>query len=75
MDYKNNINFRKQSLIKLLYTIKLYENEITEALYRDFKKPAFEAFVTETNIVLDDLKYTINNINNWAKPKKVLPGS
>ncbi|MDR6969357.1 aldehyde dehydrogenase (NAD+) [Flavobacterium arsenatis] len=73
MDYKNNINFRKQSLIKLLYTIKLYENEITEALYKDFKKPAFETFVTETNIVLDDLKYTINNINSWAKPKKVLP--
>lgn len=73
MDYKNNINFRKQSLIKLLYTIKLYENEITEALYKDFKKPAFEAFVTEINIVLDDLKYTLNNINSWAKPKKVLP--
>ncbi|RZK12331.1 MAG: aldehyde dehydrogenase [Flavobacterium sp.] len=73
MDYKNNINFRKQSLIKLLYTIKLYENEITEALYKDFKKPAFEAFVTEINIVLDDLKYSINNINSWAKPKKVLP--
>lgn len=73
MDYKNNINFRKQSLIKLLYTIKLYEKEITEALYKDFKKPAFETFVTETNIVIDDLKYTIANINNWAKPKKVLP--
>lgn len=73
MDFKNNINFRKQSLIKLLYTIKLYEKEITEALYKDFKKPAFETFVTETNIVIDDLKYTINNINNWAKPKKVLP--
>jgi len=73
MDYRNNINFRKQSLIKLLYTINLYEKEITEALYKDFKKPAFETFVTETNIVLDDLKYTISNINSWARPKKVLP--
>jgi len=73
MNYRNNINFRKQSLIKLLYTIKLYEKEIAEALYKDFRKPAFETFVTETNIVLDDLKYTINNINSWAKPKKVLP--
>lgn len=73
MDYKNNIDFRKQSLIKLLYTIRLYEKEITEALYKDFKKPAFEAFVTEINIVLDDLKYSIDNIRSWAKPKKVLP--
>ncbi|WP_026705555.1 aldehyde dehydrogenase [Flavobacterium soli] len=73
MDYKNNINFRKQSLIKLLYTVKLYEKEISEALYNDFKKPAFEAFVTEINIVIDELNYTIKNINKWAKPKKVLP--
>ncbi|MFY0483686.1 aldehyde dehydrogenase [Flavobacterium sp. PLA-1-15] len=73
MDYKNNINFRKQSLVKLLVAIKLHEKEITEALHKDFKKPAFEAFVTEINIVLEDLKYTINNINSWAKPKKVLP--
>ena len=73
MDYKNNINFRKQSLIKLLHVINLYEKEITEALYKDFKKPAFETFVTETNIVLDDLRHTINNINSWARPKKVLP--
>lgn len=73
MDYKNNINFRKESLVKLLSAIKLHEKEITEALHKDFKKPAFEAFVTEINIVLDDLKYTINNINGWAKPKKVLP--
>lgn len=73
MDYKNNINFRKQSLIKLLQAIRAYEKEITEALYKDFKKPAFETFVTETNIVIDDLKYTINNINRWARPKKVLP--
>lgn len=73
MDYKNNINFRKESLIKLLHTINSHENDIMEALYKDFKKPAFEAFLTETNIVIDDLKYAIKNTSNWAKPKKVLP--
>lgn len=73
MDYKNNINFRKQSLIKLLRTINLHEKDITAALYKDFKKSDFEAFVTEINIVIDDLKHTISNVNSWAKPKKVLP--
>jgi aldehyde dehydrogenase (NAD+) len=39
--------------------------------YNDFKKPAFEAVLTETNYVISDLKETIKNIDSWAKPKKV----
>jgi aldehyde dehydrogenase (NAD+) len=31
-------------------------------LYNDFKKPAFEAVLTETNYVISDLKETIKNI-------------
>jgi aldehyde dehydrogenase (NAD+) len=41
------------------------------SLYNDFKKPAFEAVLTETNYVISDLKETIKNIDSWAKPKKV----
>jgi len=44
-----------------------------EALYKDFRKPAFEAVVTETSYVISDLKETLSNINSWAKPKKVFP--
>ncbi len=73
MDYKNNINFRKQKLIQLFDKIKLYENDIIEALKKDFNKSPFESYVTEIAIVYDDLKNTINNINKWAKPKRVLP--
>lgn len=73
MDYKTNIHFRKESLKKLLNSIILHENDIIGALYKDFKKPAFEAVLTETNYVINDLKDTINNIEKWAKPKKVLP--
>ena len=39
MDYKNNIGFRKASLEKLLKNIEMHENEIVDALYKDFKKP------------------------------------
>ncbi len=73
MDYKNNISYRKESLIKLLHNITLHEDEIVAALYKDFKKPAFEAVLTETNYVISDLKDAIKNINKWAKPKRVLP--
>ena len=73
MDFKNNIDYRKATLKKLLKNIKLHENDIIDALYKDFKKPVFESVLTETNYVISELKTTINNLNKWAKPKKVLP--
>jgi aldehyde dehydrogenase (NAD+) len=73
MNYKTNIAARKETLIKLLNVIITHENEIIEALYEDFKKPAFEAVLTETNYVISELKDTIKNIHKWARPKKVFP--
>lgn len=73
MDYKNNIGYRKASLENLLKNIEMHENEIVDALYKDFKKPVFESVVTETSYVISDLKATIKNLSKWAKPKKVLP--
>ncbi len=71
MSFKTDVNFRKKSLELLLENIINYENDIIEALHQDFKKPAFEAVITETNYVISDLKETIKNIKYWAKPKKV----
>lgn len=73
MDYKSNIQYRKETLIQLLFSIEENESQIIEALYQDFKKPEFEAVLTETNYVIGDLKNTIKNIKRWAKPKRVLP--
>ncbi|MFV8370735.1 aldehyde dehydrogenase [Flavobacterium sp. LB2R40] len=71
MNYRTNIKYRKESLKKLLHVITKYEEAIIKALYDDFKKPAFEAVLTETNYVISDLKETIKNIDSWAKPKRV----
>ena len=73
MEYKTNINFRKEVLTKLLNEIILHENEIVDALYFDFKKPAFEAVLSETNYVISELKDTIKNLNKWSKPRRVFP--
>jgi len=73
MNYKTNIAYRKEDLIKLLNVIITYDNEIIEALYSDFRKPAFEAVLTETNYVISELKDTIQNLQQWSKPKKVFP--
>jgi aldehyde dehydrogenase (NAD+) len=73
MLYKTDINFRKESLIKLLNAVIIHENEIIQALYDDFKKPAFEAVLTETSYVISELKNTIKNIKKWSKPRRVFP--
>jgi aldehyde dehydrogenase (NAD+) len=73
MDYKNDIGYRKETLKKLLYNIQKSEDLIVKALYDDFKKPEFEAVLTETNYVISELKDTIKNIHKWAKPKRVFP--
>ncbi|RTY87638.1 aldehyde dehydrogenase [Flavobacterium sp. RSP15] len=72
MKNENSVDYRKESLKKLLHTIIKQEQAIIKALYDDFKKPAFEAVLTETNYVISDLKETIKNIDSWAKPKKVI---
>lgn len=73
MTYNNDVKIRKESLKRLLISIKKHEKEIFSALYDDFKKPEFESVITETNIVYTELKTTIANINSWSKPKKVWP--
>lgn len=73
MDYKNDIGYRKETLKKLLFNIQKSEDLIIKALHDDFKKPAFEAVLTETNYVISELKDTIKNIHDWAKPKRVFP--
>lgn len=73
MIFKTDLNYRKQALLKLLLTVQKKETEIIQALYDDFKKPAFEAVATETSYIVSELKYTIKNLNNWAKPQRVLP--
>ena len=67
------IAYRKQLLKQLQSEIINQEDFIVKALYDDFKKPEFESVITETAIVLQDLKRTINNINKWEKPKRVFP--
>ncbi|WP_412475982.1 aldehyde dehydrogenase [Flavobacterium sp. TBRC 19031] len=73
MIFKTDLNYRKQALVKLLLTIQKKEAEIIQALYDDFKKPAFEAVATETSYIVSELEYTIKNLKKWAKPQRVLP--
>ncbi|WP_158841179.1 aldehyde dehydrogenase [Polaribacter sp. L3A8] len=68
-----DISFRKECLKKLEKELIKRESAIVKALHDDFKKSEYEAVLTETSIVLSELKMTIDKLTSWAKPKSVLP--
>ncbi len=68
-----DISFRKKQLQLLQKELVKREDDITQALFLDFKKPEYESVLTETSIVLAELKTTIKKLNSWAKPKRITP--
>ena len=51
--------------------IKKHENQLYEAIYKDFGKSEFETFGTEISFIYKDIDYYLKNLNYLAKPKKV----
>lgn len=66
-----DISFRKQKLGLLRDAIRKHEKEICEALHQDLSKAAFEAYVTEVGIVMEEISHTLKHLSRWAKPKRV----
>lgn len=65
-----DISFRKKALKRLQKEIISREDDIAEAIYKDFKKPKFETLAAETQFVLAELKLTIKNIDYWASRER-----
>lgn len=63
--------FRIEALEKLRNAVKSNEAEIAEALGKDLHKTPFEAYLTETGMVLDEIACHIKNLKKWVKPKRV----
>ncbi len=69
----NDIAYRKASLRKLLEELIKREQDIAAAMHNDFRKPEFESVMTETGIVLAELKMVLRKLKSWSKPRSVLP--
>ncbi|MDL5512007.1 aldehyde dehydrogenase [Arenibacter sp. M-2] len=65
-----DVPFRKNALRRLQKEIIAREDDIAEAIYKDFKKPKFETLAAETQFVLAELKLVLKNIDNWASPER-----
>ena len=65
-----SISFRKKALKKLQKEIISREDDIADAIYKDFKKPRFETFAAETQFVLAEIKLVLKSIDLWARPER-----
>ncbi len=66
-----SIDFRLKQLNKLKQAVEKYSDDIYDALWRDLHKCKEEAFLTEINIVLNEINNHIKNLKKWARPEKV----
>ena len=66
-----DLDFRMAQLHLLQQAIQRNEQALFDAMYADFRKPAFETFATEVGFVELELKLTLKKLKDWVKPRKV----
>lgn len=69
--HTKNPQNRIYALKKLYKVLESKENAIFQALYKDLKKPPFEALTSETVLILKEVKLMIKNLKFWSEPRKV----
>lgn len=66
-----SVKFRIKQLKALKKALLQYDEKIIEALHDDLNKSTFEAVMTETGIIQEEINYYIKNLKKLARPKKV----
>jgi aldehyde dehydrogenase (NAD+) len=62
--------FRRAQLKKLKAAIEANEQLLVEAMYRDLRKPEFEAIGTEIGPVMAEIRHTLSNLRDWMRPQR-----
>lgn len=68
---KSTSEERKAKLLKLRSWIQGHQQEIREALWNDFRKPATETDLSEIFPVTSEINHALKNLGSWMKPKSV----
>ena len=67
----HSLSLRKAALTRLYKAVSLYEDRLSDALYQDLGKSAFESYETEIGLILSEIRYTLHHLKRWAQPKSV----
>lgn len=65
------ISFRKEALGKLKAALYKYEEKISGAIKSDLGKSAFESYMCETGLVINEISHMEKHIKSFAKEKRV----
>lgn len=66
-----NVAFRRRQLESLLRCYEENRDEMASVLAADLRKPKQEAMILEIEFLVNDLKHTLNNLDEWAAAEKV----
>lgn len=66
-----DIAFRIGQLQKLETILRANEELLHQAIYKDFKKSAFENYTTEISLLYHDIKEAIKRVKKWSAKKRV----
>ena len=66
-----DISYRLENLKKLRSLILSHEEELKEALRKDFHKSGFEVMGTESRMVLTELNLSIRKLRKWSARRRV----
>lgn len=64
-----SVNFRRLALRRLKEAIRRRETEIFEALKADLHKSETESRMTETGMVLEEIRFLEHHVERWAKAR------
>eukprot|EP00002_Diphylleia_rotans_P034236 TRINITY_DN733_c0_g2_i1.p1 TRINITY_DN733_c0_g2~~TRINITY_DN733_c0_g2_i1.p1 ORF type:complete len:499 (+),score=120.39 TRINITY_DN733_c0_g2_i1:70-1566(+) len=62
--------WREHQLRQLYRLVTEKEKELNDAVYKDLRKPSFEACLTETGFVQAEVAHTLQHLHEWMKPEK-----
>ena len=66
-----DVAFRTSVLRQLKLEILKREQEVYEALKKDFGKSDFEAFISEFGLVISEINLTLKHMGRWARPRRI----
>lgn len=76
-----SVSFRKENLKKLKKILIANEERLCAAIYKDFRKSAFDTYANELSMLYAEIDFFVKNLSRLCKPQKVtinlanMPGS
>ena len=66
-----DVEFRLNRLKALRTALRVYDEELNQALLADLGKHPFESYASEHGLVIQELGIIIRNLKKWSRPQRV----